>query len=177
MARARDDVDQFFRDKDSHGSSSVSADRNPVARSYSRTQTPIDIVLLSHAHFDHFDMRTLHRFHRSTRVITAHRTTDLLRWTRFRDVSELRWQERKSVSTSAGKIDITAFRVKHWGARKQRDIYRGYNGYVLERNNRRIIFSGDTALSDSFAEACICGPRQAMRSFLIYQEHSRRIRA
>src|SRR4029077_1703687 len=86
------------------------------------------IVLLSHAHFDHFDMRTLHRFHRSTRVITAHRTTDLLRWTRFRDVSELRWKERKSVSTSAGKIDITAFRVKHWGARKQRDTYRGYNG-------------------------------------------------
>ncbi|MGC2222015.1 MAG: MBL fold metallo-hydrolase [Methylocella sp.] len=29
----------------------------------------IDIVLLSHAHFDHFDMRTLHRFDRSTRVI------------------------------------------------------------------------------------------------------------
>jgi Beta-lactamase superfamily domain len=26
----------------------------------------IDIVLLSHAHFDHFDMRTLHRFNRST---------------------------------------------------------------------------------------------------------------
>src|ERR1700732_1554380 len=112
----------------------------------------IDILLLSHAHFDHFDMRTLHRFHRSTTVITAHRTSDLLRWTRFGDVSELRWKERKSVSTSAGKIDITAFRVKHWGARKQRDIYRGYNGYVLERNNRRIIFSGDTALSDSFAE-------------------------
>src|SRR6202011_3946064 len=34
----------------------------------------IDIVLLSHAHFDHFDMRTLHRFDRSTTVITAHRT-------------------------------------------------------------------------------------------------------
>src|ERR1700736_3753275 len=63
----------------------------------------IDIVLLSHAHFDHFDMRTLHRFHRSTLVITAHRTTDLLRWTRFHDASELRWKERKSVSTSAGK--------------------------------------------------------------------------
>ena len=87
----------------------------------------IDIVLLSHAHFDHFDMRTLHRFDRSTTVITAHRTTDLLRWTRFHDVSELRWQERKSVSTSAGKIDITAFRVKHWGARTPRDTYRGMN--------------------------------------------------
>jgi Beta-lactamase superfamily domain len=109
----------------------------------------IDIVLLSHAHFDHFDMRTLHRFNRSTTVITAQRTSDLLRWTRFRDASELHWQESKSVTTFAGKIDITAFRVKHWGARKRRDTYRGYNGYVLERNNRRIIFSGDTALSDS----------------------------
>ncbi len=29
------------------------------------------------------------------------------------------------------------FRVKHWGARTRRDTYRGYNGYVLERNNRR----------------------------------------
>ncbi len=71
----------------------------------------IDIVLRSHAHFDHFDMRTLHRFHRSTRVITAGRTRDLLRWTRFRDVSELRWKEIKSVTTFACKIDIVAFRA------------------------------------------------------------------
>src|ERR1700731_3941816 len=69
----------------------------------------IHIVLLSHAHFDHFDMRTLHRFNRSTTVITAQRTSDLLRWTRFRDVSDLRWKERKFVSTSAGKIDIAAY--------------------------------------------------------------------
>jgi len=66
-------------------------------------------------------MRTFHRFHRSTTVITAQRTSDLLRWKRFRDVSELRWKERKSVTTSAGKIDIVAFRVKHWGARKRRE--------------------------------------------------------
>src|ERR1700732_4713509 len=95
----------------------------------------IDIVLLSHAHFDHFDMRTLHRFHRSTRVITAHRTSDLLRWTRFRDASELRWQERKSVSTSAGKIRHHRVPRQTLGRAKQRDIYRGYNGYVFERNN------------------------------------------
>ena len=118
----------------------------------------IDILLLSHAHFDHLDMRTLHRFDRSTTVITAKRTSDLLRWTRFRDVSELRWNEKKSVTTSAGKIDIIAFRVKHWGARTRRDTYRSYNGYVLERNDRRILFGGDTALSDSFAELRAFGP-------------------
>jgi L-ascorbate metabolism protein UlaG (beta-lactamase superfamily) len=112
----------------------------------------IDIVLLSHAHFDHFDLRTLHRFDNSTKVVTAPRTRDLLRWTRFRDVTELRWGERVSITTSAGKTDIVAFRVKHWGARVQRDEYRGYNGYVLEREGRRIVFGGDTAMTDSFAE-------------------------
>jgi L-ascorbate metabolism protein UlaG (beta-lactamase superfamily) len=112
----------------------------------------IDIVLLSHAHFDHFDLRTLHRFDNSTKVVTAPRTRDLLRWTRLRDVTELRWGERTSIKTSAGNIDVVAFRVKHWGARVQRDEYRGYNGYVLEREGRRIIFGGDTAMSDSFAE-------------------------
>ena len=112
----------------------------------------IDIVLLSHAHFDHFDLRTLRRFDEETRVITAPHTRNLLRWTKFRDITELRWNEAKSIETSAGEIDIVAFPVNHWGARKQRDTYRGYNGYLLERNNRRILFAGDTAVTNRFAE-------------------------
>ena len=141
----------------------------------------IDLILLSHAHFDHFDLRTLHRlsrrsktkadlsrrrsklarrgerrpetdFNASTKVITAPRTGDLLRWTKFRDVTELRWGEQKSITASAGAINIMAFRVKHWGARMQHDDYRGYNGYLLERNGRRIIFGGDTAMTDDFQQ-------------------------
>ncbi|HEY8006493.1 MAG TPA: MBL fold metallo-hydrolase [Methylocella sp.] len=118
----------------------------------------IDVVLLSHAHFDHFDMRTLHQFDRSTTVITASRTGELLRWKRFSDVSELRWNEARSVTTLAGRIDIAAFKVKHWGARVRRDTFRGYNGYVLKREQRRIVFGGDTALCDSFAELRTLGP-------------------
>jgi len=122
----------------------------------------IDIILLSHAHFDHTDTRTLQHlsrrsrakadFNASTKVITASRTRDLLRWIQLRDVTELRWGEHKSVTTSAGNIDIIAFQVKHWGARLQRDDYRGYNGYILERNERRISFAGDTAYTETFAE-------------------------
>src|SRR6266446_3797663 len=138
----------------------------------------IDIVLLSHAHFDHFDIRTLHRLSRrrsprrpeadldaSTKIITAPRTRDLLRWTKLRDITELRWGEQKSITTSAGEINIVAFRVKHWGARMQRDDYRGYNGYLLERNGRRIIFGGDTAMTDDFQQlrsyGSIAGPGSA----------------
>jgi L-ascorbate metabolism protein UlaG (beta-lactamase superfamily) len=112
----------------------------------------IDVVLLSHAHFDHFDLRTLHCFDENTSVITAAETRDLLRWTRLRNITELRWRERKSLKTAAGDVNILAFPVKHWGARKQRDMHRGYNGYLLERNGRRILFAGDTALTNSFAE-------------------------
>jgi len=112
----------------------------------------IDLILLSHAHFDHFDLRTLRRFDENTSVITARATSDLLRRTRFREVTQLDWGEAKSVRTASGEIDVIALRVNHWGARKQRDTYRGYNGYLLERNGRRVIFTGDTAMTDSFAD-------------------------
>jgi L-ascorbate metabolism protein UlaG (beta-lactamase superfamily) len=111
----------------------------------------VDLIVLSHAHFDHFDLRTLHQFDSSTKVVTAPRTKDLLRWSRLRDVTELHWGEKKSIGTHAGNINIAAFPVKHWGARMQRDNYRGFNGYVLEKCGRRIVFSGDTARTESFA--------------------------
>jgi L-ascorbate metabolism protein UlaG (beta-lactamase superfamily) len=128
----------------------------------------IDIILLSHAHFDHIDTRTLHRlsrrsrakadFNASTKVITALCTRDLLRWTRLRDITELRWGGRKTIAHSLGKVDIVAVRLKHWGARLQRDDYRGYNGYLIERNGRRILFAGDTAFTETFGELRGSGP-------------------
>ncbi|MFN2476204.1 MAG: MBL fold metallo-hydrolase, partial [Chthoniobacterales bacterium] len=79
------------------------------------------------------------------------RTADLLRWTRFRDKKELRWGEEKVIRRENGELRVRAFPVKHWGARLRSDNYRGYNGYVLERNGQRIIVGGDTAFTDSFA--------------------------
>jgi len=118
----------------------------------------IDLILLSHAHFDHFDLRTLSCFDDTTRVITARATIDLLKRTRFSNVTELDWDETKTLSADAGDIEITAFAVKHWGARTQHDIHRGYNGYLIERRGHRIIFAGDTAMSENFAALRRHGP-------------------
>lgn len=112
----------------------------------------IDLILLSHAHFDHLDLRTLGCFDETTRVITARATSDLLKRTRISEITELDWGESKSLSVAAGEMVITAFPVKHWGARTQHDTHRGYNGYLIERKERRIIFAGDTAMTNSFAE-------------------------
>jgi L-ascorbate metabolism protein UlaG (beta-lactamase superfamily) len=107
----------------------------------------IDLVLLSHAHMDHSDIRSLRRLeNRGTSIVTAARTSDLLRVRRYGRVQELRWNETASV----GPAIIRAFPVNHWGARMRTDTYRGYNGYTIETGRHRILFGGDTALTDSF---------------------------
>ncbi|MGI8891738.1 MAG: MBL fold metallo-hydrolase [Chthoniobacterales bacterium] len=111
----------------------------------------IDLILLSHPHFDHLDTRTLGRFGRETQVVTATRTRDILSWTRLREITELPWNESHGVKTDRGALSVRAFRVNHWGARLHYDTYRGYNGYVIERAGRRVIFGGDTAMTDDFA--------------------------
>jgi L-ascorbate metabolism protein UlaG (beta-lactamase superfamily) len=65
----------------------------------------IDLIVLSHAHFDHFDLRTLYQFESSTKVVTAPCTKDLLRWSGLRDVTELRWG-KKNQSVRPPKISI-----------------------------------------------------------------------
>jgi L-ascorbate metabolism protein UlaG (beta-lactamase superfamily) len=106
-----------------------------------------DLILLSHAHMDHFDLPSLRLLEgRQTHVVTAHRTTDLLRAGRYASVRELRWNETANV----GEAAIRAFEVRHWGARMRSDTYRGFNGYVIETPGYRVIFGGDTAMTDSF---------------------------
>ena len=125
--------------------------RLTAAALHPRDLPPVDLVLLSHAHFDHTDMRTLHRVPGRPHAITAARNTDLLRWIRFRSKTELHWGEATELTSDAGTLRVQAFPVRHWGARLRRDFHRGYNGYVLERNGHAIIFGGDTAFTDSFA--------------------------
>jgi L-ascorbate metabolism protein UlaG (beta-lactamase superfamily) len=108
---------------------------------------PVDLILLSHAHMDHFDLPTLRRLENPrTQIVTASQTSDLLRVRRYARVHELRWNE----SVQAGPAKITAFEVAHWGARMRGDIYRGYNGYLVDIGKMRIVFGGDTALTDTF---------------------------
>lgn len=106
-----------------------------------------DLILLSHAHMDHCDLPSLRKLeNRETAVLTASNTSDLLRVKRYESVRELRWDETARV----GPATIRAFQVNHWGARMRSDTYRGFNGYVIEAGQHRVVFGGDTAYTDSF---------------------------
>ncbi len=110
---------------------------------------PIDLVLLSHAHMDHLDLRSLRSLPRSSTVIAAEKTSDLFDSMRFREVHELPWNAVRTVETAAGPVTLAAFKLRHWGARMQWDPHRRYNAYIIERCGRRICFCGDTARTDA----------------------------
>jgi L-ascorbate metabolism protein UlaG (beta-lactamase superfamily) len=111
---------------------------------------PIDLVLLSHAHMDHLDMPSLHALPKRSAVVTAKKTEDIVAECRFREVTPLGWGQSTRVKTSGGELEVAAFEVKHWGARWRTDSYRGYNGYILKKDGKEVLFGGDTAYSPTF---------------------------
>ncbi len=122
----------------------------------------IDLVLLTHAHMDHFDLPSLRRIPGAPAVVTAKNTEDLLAGMRFGKIHELHWGETVEIATPRGAVNVSAFEVRHWGARMQHDTHRSYNGYVVSRNGRRVCVTGDTALTPLFARLRDGGPIDLM---------------
>jgi L-ascorbate metabolism protein UlaG (beta-lactamase superfamily) len=118
----------------------------------------IHLILISHAHLDHLDIPSLKCFSSTAKVVTSKSTRDLFSSTSLGNITELRWGEHVQVQTQRGEILIEAFEVKHWGARWRHDKTRGYNGYILSRAGRKILFGGDTAFTSSFKNLRSKGP-------------------
>ncbi|HWB55288.1 MAG TPA: MBL fold metallo-hydrolase, partial [Tepidisphaeraceae bacterium] len=109
---------------------------------------PIDLILISHAHFDHLDRPTLYRLPKHIPIVTASHTRDLIVDLGFDKITEMPWGEKVQV----GSLTLTARPVKHWGARTFYDLYRGYNGYLIESPERKVLYAGDTAYCESFRD-------------------------
>lgn len=105
-----------------------------------------DLILLSHAHFDHLDRPTLASLAHPSTTIVAARATGGLVPRGYGRVIELDWGQTCDVRG----VRITALPTAHWGARTALDRRRGHNAYVLERDGRRMLFGGDTAHTDAF---------------------------
>jgi L-ascorbate metabolism protein UlaG (beta-lactamase superfamily) len=73
---------------------------------------------------------------------------DLARGLGFGRVIEM--QTWESFSTESWRVTFTP--AKHWGARTLHDGHRGYGGFVLEHQGRRIYHAGDSAYFDGFKD-------------------------
>jgi L-ascorbate metabolism protein UlaG (beta-lactamase superfamily) len=111
---------------------------------------PIDLVLLTHAHFDHFHKPTLRKLPHPKIGIMPRGVGDLAHNLGFSRVVELEWWETFSQAKSNWKVTFTP--SQHWGARTLSDQHRGFGGFVLEYQGRKIYHAGDSAYFDGFKE-------------------------
>ena len=111
---------------------------------------PVSIVLLSHNHYDHCDLRTLRllakRF--DPLVVTPLGNAGLVRSTGLSRIDALDWwQEARS---SAMPITLTP--AQHFSARGPFDRNRAlWGGFVLGAGDARILFAGDTGYGAFFS--------------------------
>ena len=121
----------------------------------------LDLVLVTHAHFDHLDTPSLGAVRGRPAAVMAKATSDLLPRHAYSTVHELAWNESATIRTQRGDVHVRAIQVNHWGARLQRDTYRGYTGFVVEREGRKLLIAGDTADTLLFREHRAHGPFDA----------------
>lgn len=113
-----------------------------------RDLPPIDLVLLTHAHFDHFHKPSLRKLPAPKIGIMPWGVGDLARGLGFSRIIELQTWE----SFSHGDWKVTLTPGQHWGARTLHDLHRGHGGFVLEHQGRSVYHAGDSAYFEGFKE-------------------------
>ena len=108
----------------------------------------IDLVLITHAHFDHLNRKTLRAIAARQPIVVPSGVTNLVYDLGFEKVQEMNWWDEWSYRD----LKITFTPAKHWGARVLHDQHRGYGGYVIEFEGRRIYHCGDSAYFPGFKE-------------------------
>jgi len=108
----------------------------------------IDLVLITHAHFDHLNRKTLRAIAARQPIVVPSGVTNLVYDLGFEKVQEMNWWDEWSYRD----LKITFTPAKHWGARVLHDQHRGYGGYVIECEGRRIYHCGDSAYFPGFKE-------------------------
>ena len=117
-----------------------------------RDLPPIDVVLISHNHYDHLDnetVRWLARHHPKAVFVVP---LGLRRWLQRRRVPnaiELDWWQRHEGHGFA----VTAVPAQHFSGRTTHDRNRTlWCGFILEAAGKKVFFAGDTGYSKDFAE-------------------------
>jgi N-acyl-phosphatidylethanolamine-hydrolysing phospholipase D len=127
---------------------------------------PLDLVLLSHDHYDHFDTPTVGALvaaHPAAQWAVPLRLAEVLRELGAGAVAEFDWWERRTLATPGGPAVVTAVPAQHFSGRTpfDRDATL-WCGFACEAGGRRVLFAGDTGLHPEFeriGEAC--GPFDA----------------
>ena len=107
----------------------------------------VDAVLISHAHWDHLDLRSLGQLGKRLRLVVPRGVGRLLRRRQFTDIVEVDAGELVEI----GGLEVTATPAEHDGGRGPFGARAPALGYVIA-GSKRIYFAGDTDLFDEMAK-------------------------
>ena len=113
---------------------------------------PLDVVLVSHNHYDHLDrpaVKHLARAHPKATWIVPLGLDRYIRGWGAREIVELGWWQ----DTVSRRLRVAATPARHFSARRLGDRNRSlWCGFALELDGRRAWFAGDTAYHPEFGE-------------------------
>lgn len=109
---------------------------------------PIDLVLVTHAHYDHLHIPSLRRVARGQPIIVPHGVGGVVKRCGFGQIVELEtWQHAQFRD-----LKITLTPARHWGARMIHDTHRGFGGYLIQAPRRTLFHCGDSSMFDGFRD-------------------------
>ncbi len=113
---------------------------------------PIDLILLSHNHYDHLDVQTLrklnHKF--SPKVLVSMGNKSLIQSLGIVEVEEMDWWEDQKVDD---RIKITFTPAQHFSARGLWDRYRTlWGSFYIQHTNQDVYFGADSGYATHFKD-------------------------
>ena len=124
-----------------------------IAPAISLEELPdIDVITVSHNHYDHLDiasLKTLHKLNPKALFLVSKGDMDLLVRSGIKNVTEFLWWENIEVKNTL----FTFTPVQHWSARGFRDRNKSlWGGWFMQSSEHTIYHAGDTGYSDDFKE-------------------------
>ena len=113
----------------------------------------IDLVFISHDHYDHLDRKTVRYLHQQYPNITWVVPLGMKRWLKkqgMKNVLELDWWEKTKIDFEGREVDVTAVPSQHFSGRGIFDKNCTlWSGFVIDfirpkKQRKRLYFVGDT---------------------------------
>ncbi len=120
----------------------------------------IDIILISHAHRDHLDMKSIRYLMQRNphlKIYSPQGSEDFFRSKKIiSSVRIIKWYEKKTI----GHLKIQFLPAQHWSQMKLNDYLQIHWGsYALSMGGNHLYFAGDTAYAGHFKEISTMYPQ------------------
>lgn len=109
----------------------------------------IDVVVISHGHYDHLDFPTLKKLQGNPHYFVPVGLKSLFLRKGYREVTEMRWWESAKIKG----LTIDFVPAQHWTRRTLTDINTSHwGGFIFQGDKETLYFVGDTGYFSGFKE-------------------------